>query len=85
MHSHHSSLFHSSTRSEDLRRRVHRQINSPSAQANRRTTIARQAGERVDDWDKLIELLATEESVRVTAVGDCVVKLCWTNQHCCQI
>lgn len=75
-------LFHSSTHYEELSRRVHRQINSSAAQATRRTIIVRQSGERIGDWDKLIEHLDAEESVRVRLVGDSTAHLSWTNQHC---
>ena len=75
-------LFHSSTHYEELSRRVHRQINSSAAQATRRTIIVRQSGERIGDWDKLIEHLDTEESVRVRLMGDDTAHLSWTNQHC---
>ena len=75
-------LFHSSTHYEELSRRVHRQINSSAAQATRRTIIVRQSGERIGDWDKLIEHLDTEESVRVRLMGDGTAHLSWTNQHC---
>lgn len=74
-------LFHSSTHYEELNRRVHRQINSSAAQATRRTIIVRQAGERIGDWDKLIEQLDAEESVRVRLMGDSTAHLSWTNQH----
>ncbi|MGP5509921.1 DUF1654 domain-containing protein [Pseudomonas fragi] len=74
-------LFHSSTHYEALSRRVHRQINSSAAQVNRRTVIIRQSDERVGDWDKLIEHLDAEESVRVTRLDEGAVYLNWTNQH----
>lgn len=74
-------LFHSSTHYEELSRRVHRQINSSAAQATRRTIIVRQSGERIGDWDKLIEHLDAEESVRVRLMGDSTAHLSWNNQH----
>lgn len=74
-------LFHSSTHYEELSRRVHRQINSSAAQASRRTIIVRQSGERIGDWDKFIEQLDAEESVRVTRLDEGSVYLNWTNQH----
>ena len=75
-------LFHSSTHYEELSRRVHRQINSSAAQATRRTIIVRQSGDRIGDWDKLIEHLDAEESVRVRLMGDSTAQLSWANQHC---
>lgn len=81
MFGHPISLFHSSTQYEELNRRVHRQINSSAAQATRRTIIVRQSGERIGDWDKLIEHLDAEESVRVRLMGDSTAHLSWTNQH----
>jgi hypothetical protein len=66
---------------EQLAHRIHRQVNSPAAQLRRRTVIAREAGERVDDWDLLIEQLGAEDSVRMTYLEDGAIQLCWTNQH----
>ena len=76
-------IFHSQspTRFEQLRRRIHRQINSPAAQERRRTVITRQSDERLDDWDKLIEQLEVEESVRLTRLEVDSIQLSWTNQH----
>ena len=75
------SLFHTSTHYEELNRRVHQHINSSAAQVNRRTVIVRQSDEREGDWDKLIEHLDAEESVRVTRLDEGSVYLNWTNQH----
>lgn len=77
------AFFHSYTSYEELTRRIQRQVNSEAAQVRRRTVIVRQSGERVDDWDKFLEQLNVEESVRVTLLGDGVAQLSWTNQHCC--
>lgn len=71
----------SSIRYEQLRRRIHRQINSAAAQERRRTIIAREPGELMDDWDKLLEQLDAEESVRVMHLEGCVAQLIWTDQH----
>lgn len=71
-----------STPYEQLSRRIHRQVNSSAAQLNRRTTIVRQPDERMDDWDKFVEELDVEESVRVTRLEEGSVFLSWTNQHC---
>ncbi|MVV51894.1 DUF1654 domain-containing protein [Pseudomonas sp. PB120] len=76
-------FFQSFSRYEQLNSRVHRQVNSPAAQAKRQTVIVRQSSERLEDWDKLIEQLDAEESVRVTLLGDGVAQLRWTNQHSC--
>lgn len=74
-------LFHSSTHYEELSRRVHRQINSSAAQVSRRTVIVRRPDEQKGDWDKLIDNLDAEESVRVTRLDEESVFLKWTNQH----
>ena len=66
---------------EQLARRIHRQVNSSAAQARRRTIIARQSCEKVDDWDCLLEQLDVEDSVRVTRLECGAVGLAWTNQH----
>ncbi|MFC0669433.1 DUF1654 domain-containing protein [Azotobacter chroococcum] len=66
---------------ELLARRIHRQVMSPSAQLQRRTVIAREPGEREDDWDLLLEQLSEEESVRMTRLEGGAVQLTWTNQH----
>lgn len=66
---------------EQLARRIHRQVNSPAAQLRRRTVIVREVGERMDDWDLLIEQLGAEDSVRMTYLEDGAIQLCWTNQH----
>lgn len=66
---------------EQLSRRIHQQVNSSAAQLNRRTTIVRQPSERMDDWDKFVEELDVEESVRVTRLEEGAVYLSWTNQH----
>lgn len=68
---------------EQLTRRIHRQVNSPTAQCRRRTVIMRQSGELEADWDCLLEQLGVEESVRVVPLEDGVVQLSWTNQHLC--
>lgn len=66
---------------ELLARRIHRQVMSPAAQLQRRTVIAREPGEREDDWDLLLEQLGEEESVRMAWLEDGSVQLTWTNQH----
>lgn len=66
---------------ELLTRRIHRQVNSAKAQTLRRTIIARQSGERLDDWDSLIDQLDVEDSVRVTRLECGAVGLTWRNQH----
>ena len=81
MFGHPISLFQSSTQYEELNRRVHRQINSSAAQVNRRTVIVRRPDEQMGDWDKLIDNLDAEESVRVTRLDEESVFLRWTNQH----
>lgn len=72
----------SSTRYEQLRHRIHRQINSAAAQEWRRTVITREQGERVDDWEQLLEHFEVEESVLMTHLDGGCVQLTWTNQHC---
>lgn len=69
------------TRFDLLTQRIHRQVNSSAAQERRRTVISRLPGERVDDWDKLLDQLEVEESVRLTRLDGGAIQLCWTNQH----
>lgn len=66
---------------ELLARRIHRQVMSPGAQLKRCTVIARESGEREEDWDLLLEQLSEEESLRMTRLEDGTVQLTWTNQH----
>lgn len=73
--------FQSPTRYEQLAQRIHRQVNSSAAQDRRRTVISRMPGELMDDWDKLLDQLAIEESVRLTRLESGAVQLNWTNQH----
>ncbi|WP_367301577.1 DUF1654 domain-containing protein [Pseudomonas putida] len=65
---------------EQLMQRIHRQVNSSAAQERRRTVISRLPGERVDDWDKLLDQLEVEESVRLTRLDGESIQLTWTNQ-----
>ncbi|MNN06752.1 hypothetical protein D3C81_1195530 [compost metagenome] len=71
----------SPSRFEQLMQRIHRQVNSSAAQERRRTVISRLPGERVDDWDKLLDQLDVEESVRLTRLDGGAIQLCWTNHH----
>lgn len=71
----------SMSRFELLTGRIYRQVTSSSAQERRRTVISRLPDERVDDWDKLLDHLEIEESVRLTHLDSGAVQLCWTNQH----
>ncbi|MBA1229285.1 DUF1654 domain-containing protein [Pseudomonas viridiflava] len=66
---------------ESLIRRIHRQINSSTAQNTRHTTISRQPDESASDWDVFLEQLELEESVSVTRIDRGLAKLKWTNQH----
>lgn len=66
---------------EQLARRIHRQVNSAAAQMRRRTVIARQSGERLDDWECLLEQFDVEDSVRVIRLECGAVGLAWTSQH----
>lgn len=75
------TCFPSSTRFEQLMQRIHRQINSSAAQERRRTVISRLPDERMDDWDKLLDHLEIEESVRLTHLDGGGIQLNWTNQH----
>lgn len=75
------TCFLSSSRFDQLTQRIHRQVNSSAAQERRRTVICRLPGERLDDWDKLLEQLEIEESVRLTRLGGGEIQLSWTNQH----
>lgn len=75
------SFSQSSTSFEQLSQRIHRQVNSSVAQVNRRTVIMRLPGEDTEDWDKLMDQLDVEESVRATRLMDGSVQLIWTNQH----
>lgn len=75
------SFSQSPTSFEQLSRRIHRQVNSSLAQADRWTVIMRLPDERIDDWDALLEKFEVEESVRVTRLGEGTVSLRWTNQH----
>lgn len=77
-----ATRFPSSTRFEQLIKRIHLQVNSSAAQERRRTVINRLPGERVDDWDKLLDQLQVEESVRLTLLDGGRIQLNWTNQHC---
>ncbi|ORL70291.1 hypothetical protein B7H19_05955 [Pseudomonas putida] len=72
--------FPSMTPFEQLMQRIHRQVNSSAAQERRRTVISRLPGERVDDWDKLLDQLEVEESVRLTRLDGESIQLTWTNQ-----
>ncbi len=66
---------------ERLILRIHRQINSSTAQDRRQTVITLQPGENLDDWDTFLDQLDVEESVRVTHIGAGAAHLRWTNQH----
>ena len=77
--------FPAPSRFDQLTRRIHRQVNSCAAQDRRRTVISRLPGERVDDWDKLLDQLEIEESVRLTHLDDGAIQLSWTNQHRCTL
>ena len=66
---------------EQLTCRIFRQVNSPAAQVRRRTVIQRLSGERSEDWDRLIEQLETDESVRLQRLEGGAAQLSWTNQH----
>lgn len=70
---------------EKLLRRIHRQINNTTSQIGRRTVIVRQPDESPEDWDKFLEQLDIEESVRVTRMAHGSAQLQWTNQHRCLI
>ncbi len=70
-----------STCLEQLLQRIHRQVNSSAAQDRRRTVISRLPGERIDDWDSLLDQLEVEDSVRLTRLDGGAIQLCWTNQH----
>ncbi|MFP6365496.1 DUF1654 domain-containing protein [Pseudomonas aeruginosa] len=71
----------SMSRFEQLTKRIHRQVNSSAAQERRRTVISRLPEERVDDWDKLLDQLEVEESVRLTYLDGGNIQLSWTNHH----
>lgn len=71
----------SSLRFEQLIRRIHRQINSAAAQERRRTIIARLPDELLDHWDRLLEQLEVEESVKLIRLEGEAVQLNWRNQH----
>lgn len=73
----------SSLRFEQLIRRIHRQINSAAAQERRRTIIARLPDELLDHWDRLLEQLEVEESVKLIRLEGEAVQLNWRNQHPC--
>lgn len=66
---------------EQLSLRILRQVNSSAAQERRRTVISRMPGERPDDWDKLLDQLEIEESVRMIRLATGAIQLTWTNQH----
>jgi hypothetical protein len=70
-----------STSYQEMMRRIHRQINSSSAQLRRQTVVVRQSGESEDDWDAFLERMDIDESVRVTRIEHGVARLNWTNQH----
>ena len=74
-------LQESHTPFDQLTRRIRRQVNSAAAQMRRRTIIARQPGEQVDDWDCLVDQLAVNDSVRMTRFDCGAIGLSWTNQH----
>lgn len=76
-----STSFASSSRFEQLAQRILRQVNSSAAQERRRTVIARMPEERLDDWDKLLDQLEVEESVRLLHLDGGHIQLSWTNQH----
>ena len=75
------SPLHPFTPFDQLACRIYRQVNSASAQVLRRTLIRRLSSERSDDWDRLLEQLNNEESVRLKHLGDGVAQLSWTNHH----
>jgi len=77
-----STCFPSSSRFEQLIQRIHRQVTSSAAQDRRRTIISRLPSERLDDWEKLLDQLEVEESVRLTHLDGGGIQLSWTNQHC---
>lgn len=66
---------------ESLILRIHRQINSSTAQDRRQTVIMLQPGESLDDWDTFLDQLEMDESVRVTHIEAGAAHLRWTNQH----
>ncbi len=43
--------------------------------------IVKQSGERMEDWDALLDQFDLEESVQVTRLEEGGVYLSWTNQH----
>ena len=73
--------FPSSSCFEKLTQRILRQVNSSAAQERRRTVITRLPEERMDDWDKLLDQLEVEESVRLLRLDGGLIQLSWTNQH----
>ena len=75
------SCFYASSPFALLTQRIHRQVNSSAAQERRRTVISRLPEERMDDWDKLLDQLQVEESVRITHLDGGGIQLSWTNQH----
>lgn len=76
-----TSPHESPTPYQQLAHRIHRQVNSSTAQVRRRTVIARQPCEKVEDWDCLLEQIEVEDSVRLTRFEGGAVGLSWTNQH----
>lgn len=73
--------FPSSSRFEQLTQRILRQVNSSAAQERRRTVITRLPEDRIDDWDKLLDQLEVEESVRLLRLDGGHIQLSWTNHH----
>lgn len=69
------------TSCELLARRIFRQVMSPRARLQRCAVIVREPGERVDDWDQLLDQLGANDSVQLTRLECGAVRLAWTNQH----
>lgn len=62
---------------EQLVKRIREVITAPPVQRRRQVTIARQAGESVDDWDRLLDEMDTAEELTITRNDDGSVSLRW--------
>ena len=63
---------------ELLGARISKIINSPTAQKARSALIFRQAGEKPDDWQQLLEEIAENDNVTLAWRDDGGIQIFWT-------
>ncbi|MFL1584533.1 DUF1654 domain-containing protein [Stutzerimonas stutzeri] len=70
-HPSHLSTYHR------LVRRVNRAITTPRAQRERQANIAREPGDRPEDWDRLLDEIQQADGVAMTRRSDGSIRLTW--------